>query len=417
MSRFVFGRGWVFCDETNGEGDGNGGAGGATAPVIDGEAAADTPEGGDDVLEGEPLKEEKGAAVPPKDMKAAIDAGLGYKKGPNGEALEPLTGKVKEADTKPAEKKPAAEEKHANGAPKKNEKGEDLDDKGQVMPKQAPKLKTSTELALSKEQAAALKPEARERFQQVITTLKAHEGTIAKQTETIKGLSEARDAILGVMQETQTTQDEFAGYLQFNSLVKSKDPRHLTEALEIVEEQRLALYKALGKEPAGGGIDLLADFPDLKEKVIAAQLTREDALEIAQGRRDKAARDQAAQQQQQRQRQQSQTEVQRKQAETTALDGITKWTAELSTTDLDYKAKEDKLLAKVSGVIEKYPPNLWLSTLKMMYEGIEVQKAPSGSSRQVTPLRPSGAKPGAKAPASMLDAINQGLGYAGAEKG
>jgi hypothetical protein len=47
----------------------------------------------------------------------------------------------------------------------------------------------------------------------------------------------------------------------------------------------------LGREPAGGGIDLLADFPDLQQKVAEAQLTREDALELAHSRRDKAARE------------------------------------------------------------------------------------------------------------------------------
>jgi hypothetical protein len=79
--RFLFGRGWVFCDETNGT-DANGAAGGAAA-VDDGDAGATT----------------EGA---PKDMKSAIDAALGYKKGPNGEALDPLTGKAKE-EQKPAQ--------------------------------------------------------------------------------------------------------------------------------------------------------------------------------------------------------------------------------------------------------------------------------------------------------------------------
>jgi len=71
----------------------------------------------------------------------------------------------------------------------------------------------------------------------------------------------------------------------------------------------------------------------------------------------------------------------------------------------------------VDAVMKTYPPNLWLSTLQMMYEGIEIQKAALASGKQNQPLRPSGATPGAKAPNSMLEAINQGLGYAGAEKG
>jgi hypothetical protein len=44
----------------------------------------------------------------------------------------------------------------------------------------------------------------------------------------------------------------------------------------------------------------------------------------------------------------------------------------------------------------------------MLYDGIVIQKAPAG--KQVTPLRPSGLKPGAKAPTSMLEAINPASG-------
>jgi hypothetical protein len=70
----------------------------------------------------------------------------------------------------------------------------------------------------------------------------------------------------------------------------------------------------------------------------------------------------------------------------------------------------------LEGVLKEYPPNLWLPTLKRLYAGIAVEKAPAvgGGSK---PLRPTGARPGAKAPSTMLEAINTGLGYAGAEKG
>ena len=424
---FIFGRGWVYQDETDGEGkDLGGGAGG------DGTAAGDgVVDGGGAPADGKGGGEADGAAAPaaakeeaPKDMKSAIDAGLGYKKGPGGEALDPLTGKVKEAPAaKPAAKPAAGEAKetethHANGAPKKNEKGEALDDKGQVVkPAAAPKLKSAAELDLKPEEKKALHAKTQGRFAEVITTLKAHEGTITNLTATNKTLAEARDAILGVMEETHTTQDQLAAYLEFNALLQSKDTKDLESALQMLEGQRTALYKALGREPQGGGLDLLADFPDLKKQVEEEEITRSAALEIAKGRRDRATRDAESQRQQQQQRSQQQTAEQRKQAAETALKGIEAWTAGLSKTDLDYKAKEDKLLAKVDGVLKSYPPNQWLPTLQLLYEGIEIQKAAPASGRQNQPLRPSGATPGAKAPTSMKEAIDQGLGYAGAEKG
>jgi hypothetical protein len=44
---------------------------------------------------------------------------------------------------------------HANGKPKKDEKGEALDAEGKVVQKQAPKVKTAAELDLKPEQKKA----------------------------------------------------------------------------------------------------------------------------------------------------------------------------------------------------------------------------------------------------------------------
>jgi hypothetical protein len=47
-----------------------------------------------------------------------------------------------------------------------------------------------------------------------------------------------------------------------------------------------------------------------------------------------------------------------------------------------------------------------------LYSTISVTKAPVVNLN--APLRPNGAKPGAKAPNNMLDAIKSGLGYSAA---
>lgn len=403
MNRFLFGRGWVFCDETNGEGDGNGAAGGGETGTDD--AGGDDIVGDGEVLEGDADGatdggDVDGAAAKPKDMQEAIKQGLA-KLAPVDEAAK------KKADDDAAAAAAAKVEKHANGAPKKDAKGQDLDETGKVVPKQAPKAKTSAELQLSREQLAALKPEARARFQDVIGTLKTREAEIATLNERMKPLEEARASITGVLQETNTTSEELSAYLEFNRLVKSNDPKSLQNALDIVEEQRTALYQALGKEPAGGGIDLLAEFPDLKQKVAEAQITREDALEIANGRREKATRD--AQAQQRGRQQQSAQQVQ--QGRDNALQGIDAWVKQIAASDIDYKAKEAKVIDQVDEVIKNYPPDKWLPTLKLLYQGITITKAAPQMKRNEQPLRPSGAKPGAKAAATMEEAINQGLGY------
>jgi hypothetical protein len=44
------------------------------------------------------------------------------------------------------------------------------------------------------------------------------------------------------MQETKTTPDQLAGYLEFNALLQSEKPEGPEAALEMVEKQRAALY-------------------------------------------------------------------------------------------------------------------------------------------------------------------------------
>ena len=433
--RFLFGRGWVFEDEAT-DGETATGGGGAVDTKVDGETGDDETTEGDDTktTEGDAAAAAAKKTAEPKDnMLAAIDAGLGYKKDKDGNRLDAAGNITHDKDGKPvtasaskpgsqaaaAAGKPGTETEthHANGKPKKNEKGEALDDKGQVV-KQAPsKLKTAAELDLAPEKKKLLAADTRMRFGELINTLKTHEAARAKDAETIKGLTEARDTILGVMEETGTSQDQLAAYLNFNALLHSQNPKDLEQALGMVEEQRAALYKALGREPKGGDIDLLAEFPDLQKLVEAEDITREAALELAAARRDKAARAENAQRQQQQQREKTQTAEQQKAAGEKALKDIEVWTSGLAKTDLDYKAKEDKLLAKLDGVLKNYPPDKWLATLQLLYDGIEITKAPATTGGSSKPLRPSGARPGAKAPNDMLDAINQGLGYAGAEKG
>lgn len=426
MNRFVFGRGWVLCDETDGQ-DNNGGVGGGASAddvVDDGDTVVVDDEAGGE----KPAAKKEGAADEPKDMQTAIDVALGYKRDTDGNRLDAAGNITHDKDGKAIEPKPAApkpptdgkenETHHANGKPKKDATGQALDADGKVVKAAAPaKAKTAAELALKPEEMKGLHAKTQARFSEVITTLKAHETTIARQTESIKVLTEARDTILGVLEETNTTQDELGAYLEFNALLKSKDPKSLESALGMIENQRAVIYKALGREPADGGVDLLAEFPDLQQKVTEAQMTREDALELANSRREKAQRDAAARRAAEQNRTETQTAEQKKQAETTALTSIETWTKGLETSDLDYSAKEAKLLAKVPDVIKNYAPALWLPTLKMLYEGIVITKAQPAPGAGHRPLRPSGAKPGDKKPADMLEAINQGLGYAGAAKG
>jgi len=410
-------RGWAYCDETDGH-DGNGTAGGAApdAGADGGGDGRDQGQGGGDGGQGGNGPDSAGAdktGDAPKDMKSAIDVALGYTAGVDGKPQERPAAADKGGKAPEAGKE--SETHYVNGKPKKNEKGEPLDQDGNATQKTAPKVKTSAELAIKPEELKALGAKTGRRFTEMITALKTHEGTIQKQAGELKVLAAGRDGILGVMEETGTTKDQLSGYLYFNQLLQSSKPEDLESALAMVEQQRLGLYKALGREPQGGDLDLLKDFPDLAKQVEEEEIPRATALEIAKARREKQGRDQQTNRQQLQQRSETERKAKLQKDGQTALDGIEAWTAALRKSDLDYNAKEDKLLAKLDEVLTKYPPDKWLATLKLLYEGIEITKAPANGKGN-TPIRPSGARPGAKAPNSMLDAINQGLGYAGAEK-
>jgi len=400
MNRFIFGRGWVYEDEADDGTQGGAGGAGKAAEGETGDAGEAAVDDADAVVDDAGAAKGVGAGAgkdgQPKDMLEAITKGL-----------EKTAPKVDDPAAKKAEEEAAAAavakaDKHANGAPKKDAAGNELDDKGAITKKaEAPKAKTAAELDLTADEKKALNAKTGARFNEVISTLKSRETEIATLTEQMKPLAEARDTMIGILEETKTSSDQLSAYLEFNRMLQSGDPKELESALQMIENQRATIYQALGREPAGGDIDLLKGFHDLKKQVEDEEITRAAALEIAAARREKVASAARTQQQQNQQHGVAQVEKARK----TALADITAWTKKLTAEDLDYKAKEDMLLEQVDEVLKTYPPNQWLTTLQMLYRGIVIQKAPPVQDKTKQPLRPSGPKTGAKAPQNMFEAM------------
>lgn len=417
--RFIYGQGWVH-EKTDGEGGDAGGTGGEQ--VVDKGAEGGAEGVGADPGAADPGDEEGVAAgdgdgdAGPKGADTGDAKGAGSdKKGSEKDEPKSMLEAITRGLEKPAgdQKKPATkgdepkdtETHYANGKPKKDAQGRDVDDQGKV--KEPAKSKTSAELDLKPAELKALAPQTQARFRELIGSLKTSEQTIAKLTESNKGLTEARDGLFGVMEEVGMTQEQFGNYVEFHALLNSGDPGKVREALKVLEEQRASIYEFLGEEPEGGGVDLLAKHDDLRKRVEEETLSRADALELARARNaTKRTEEQRTTQQTAEQR-----EAAFNKARDTALTDIQKWTDGLRGDDIDFKVKEAKLLERVEEVIKNYTPDKWLPTLKMLYNGIMVEKAPAVTGGNKRPLRPSGATGGAQQPGSMLDAINQGLGY------
>lgn len=383
-------------------------ADGAAAPA-DGSAAA-APAGGEKKVDGAPK-------VDP--MVAAIDAGLGYEPGKDGKKDAPAAGTTKAPvgetpEAKDAREKKEAEEKAikerdekaAAGDPEAIKAKAAADAKAKIEAAKPKDLKT---LELKPEEKAAMKAATAARYNEVLAIAKSERAAREAAEAKIGPLAQSRDAILGVLKETNTSDEDLVQLLEFNRLTKTGRPEDLNAALAIVNAQRGNLMKALGKK--GDDYDPLNEpgNADLKKKVEDQSITEDVALELAASRRAAAlTRAGEAKGEQARQAQE-----QINQAHAKGLAAVEGWCAQVARTDIDYNAKETILLPKIDQIVATYPPHLWLPTIKQAYELIVVQKAPAqppaGGGNQ--PLRPSGAKPGNAAPTSMAEAIDQGLGY------
>jgi len=395
---------WVYRDETGDTGDTGGGGGTSGAPAA-GEGTQGTDAGGEGAT----------SATAPKSMLEALDAGLGYKTGEDGGG----TGAAKPQQS--AEEKAAADDKAAEEAAiKERDEKAAKGDPGAIKAKQdaeaaakaeAAKPKDLKALELSEADKKVMKGKTAERYNEVLGIAKA-ERTRAETAEgQVKALAVSRDAILGVLKETNTTQEDLGNLLEFNRLIKSGQPADMETALKIVTNQRLALLKALGRE--GDGHDPLTEFPDLAQEVEDQKITRERALELAAVRkRDAITKANAEAQQRGKQSAQQKHDAEVK-AQQDGLASIESWSAQVAKTDIDFKAKEAILLPKITEIVKNNPPDSWLKTIKLAYSMIVVQKASSALPKTGDqPLRASGAKAGNAAPTSMQEAIDQGLGYA-----
>ncbi len=208
---------------------------------------------------------------------------------------------------------------------------------------------------------------------------------------------------MSVLTEHKVEPDDFVQLVAFNKMVKEGD---LEGAYAKVEEYRAQLLKAMGREAPG--VDLLVDHPDLKAKVDNAELSREDALQLVQARRQRQAFQQQAQQQQAVQQSQTRTT----QSQNAALQAVQQWNAKIAA-DVDYAEKAGKIQPLIAEIVKEYPPELWAPTLDRLYKTIQVAPAQQQQQRAAPmPLRPSGVRGGAAAPGSMLEALEGNIPHA-----
>lgn len=212
------------------------------------------------------------------------------------------------------------------------------------------------------------------------------------------------------MQESGMTAERLGAALEYTSAVNAGN---FDAAYKMLTEQMRQLTLLSGKKLDDRSTEVLGEFPDLQEEVNGLRLSEERALELAAVRtRDQQGRF-AKEQEDLRTRQQraQQESVQ------SAANAIGEWTNEKARKDIDYRLKEDMILAKgedgmstIDWIKTNLPPDKWLAAIQREYDRAAVPKRP-GPGGQVPLGGITPASAGETAPKDMFEAISRGLGF------
>lgn len=252
---------------------------------------------------------------------------------------------------------------------------------------------------------AQVSERTRERITSLVGTIKTQESELKNQGDLIASI-----------QDTGASAEQFAETIQFLRNVNSNDPEALEAAYKQMKGAIRAISVRMGK--AVPEADLLADHPDLAQKVKFGQMTDADAREMAVHReRAKIGQDSLVR-----------TRDQAKEQQTFTKDKAEAITA-LNTLGRELRARdgalyEARFAAMTPILTEKFktlPPKQWeaefhreynLSKAKAAVPKVDpVVPAVPAKQQPIRPVSPAGGAGGApvKEPKSLAEAINFGI--------
>jgi len=247
-----------------------------------------------------------------------------------------------------------------------------------------------------------LKPKAQERFRSLVEDNK-YKADQLEQAQT------ALTEIQKTVQQSNMTPEEFGYLIDYGRMAVSKDPKELEYALQTAQNEVLRISQALGKEV--DGVDLLTGHPELQKRVEDYELTREDALRIAKAERELEQYKKV----QTQQTQQADEANKRQTAQDQSLAKVKSFMDKMKATDIDYSAKEAKLVEQAAKVRENYPPEQWPVVIQDLYEtmgfGASDKKQELKTSAPA-PIQSTTSTVGSQVPKTMQEAIHLGLGDA-----
>lgn len=250
--------------------------------------------------------------------------------------------------------------------------------------------------------------------------------------DTAKTLTTERDEAVGqvdgflkAIAETGADPEGFARHVEVLRLMNSEKPEDRRSALKFLRGAATKLAADLGEREPGKELE---GHADLLEDVENGDLSRERAIEIANGRNAKAAADEAAK----RNTKASEEELEQKRAIEAGKTALNELEAQLRKSDPLYDRKYAAIKNAALALIPTIHPSQWVASFKRLYNSVDAKNLPrptprvgDGGNRNVPrgtgaqqPMRPrQGAGGGGpKVPQSVDEAINFGIEQANARR-
>ncbi|MAM17489.1 MAG: hypothetical protein CME35_00795 [Gramella sp.] len=246
---------------------------------------------------------------------------------------------------------------------------------------------------------AGLKPKAQERFRNLVEDNKSKSVQLGEAQGALKEIHKT-------VQDSNMTPEEFGYLIDYGRTAVSKDPKELEYALQTAQNEIIRISQLLGKEVPG--VDLLEGHPELQKRVDDYELSREDALRIAKSERELASYKQA----QNAQQEQQQTTSNQKNIEQQSLDQVRAYMGKMKSTDINFSAKEAKLVEQAAKVRENYPPEQWPTVIRDLYETMGFDTSAQKQNLKTsapTPIQSTTSTVGSQVPKTMQEAVMLGL--------
>lgn len=220
-----------------------------------------------------------------------------------------------------------------------------------------------------------LSERAKERFESLVTAVKAKEETISN--------------FKTMLDETGMNDQQIDSSLQLGRLIQTQP----IKAIEVL--QRLTASMAEANGVVLEGQDPLTGFDDLREQVENLEITESAAKELASARRQQAVETRRQQAAALEQQQGAQYEQRRATGQAQVLQFL-----ERASTEIDYEAAAPQLLKSAQYAKDNLMPEQWASFMAQQYAQIKTLGAtPVAGGQPITEQGQSGA--GSKAPETL----------------